>query len=528
MEILKSIVSDREGEIIGSCFKKHKYATYVKVPIKCKNNHIWNPNVSNLIWSQSWCPTCHRRTYKIDDLHEHAAIAGGKCLSTKYTNSTDKYKWQCGQCDCIWDATWASLIYMHSWCPNCCNSCRETIARLACEEYTGYPFVKTRDTLGYNAEIDLWCDELDFGFEIDGIQHTEFVPYFHITEEAFEAQKERDRKKDEAAKETGATLYRIPYTISINALRKFMYNFLMNVANVEPPEHELMSDDEFFALVTKTRTAKNKQYCDKINEILTSNNARAKGTLTCLSYSHKITLICENNHEFDTNFERLMRGCWCKHCAANAPLTYEIIKTFVESKNYELLSEYYATNIHDIKKMEDPSYVPPENTKPNISTRIRKFIKVKCPDKGHEPYLIMWDNFKKDAGCMKCGRNRTVNSRRKTSSDICNELEKFGLEMVSDYINVTSNAKFKCIKNHYFTSTLAKVRSNNKRHGCDIRCPICIMNMFKYIKLTDGFDQDTELSELNLKFQCIKCNKTFSKTFKSMQAVKVETCGKGH
>jgi ribosomal protein S27E len=527
MELLKSIIKDREGEIVGNCFKEHKYHKPVKIPVKCKNNHIWNPGIDNLIYSNSWCPTCYRRTYKIDDLHNHAENMGGKCLSTKYTNTTDKYTWKCGQCDCVWDATWASLIYMHSWCPNCSNSCREVIARLACEEYTGYLFVKRRDVLGYNAEIDLWSDDLDFGFEIDGIQHAEFVPYYHVTEDVFEAQKARDRKKDEVAKQNGVVFDRIPHTISINALRKFMHNFLAIVAGIDPPEHELISDNEFFALVAKTRTSKNLEYCKQIMEIVNNNNGRVKGTLSCITRKHKFVLICEHNHEFETNFDQLVRGCWCKYCATNAPLTYEIIKDFVESKGYKLISEYYATDINYIKKIEDPLYEIPKNTKPNKEIRNRKFIKVKCPDNDHEPYLIMWDNFKKGNGCKKCGQIKTSGNNRKTQSDLDAELSIYGLKLLSIHKNLNTDSLFQCNKNHQFTSTVTKIRWINKCKNSN-RCPQCIVDTFKNIKLTNDIDPKIELSTQILQLNCNKCKKTFSKPFKAILAASFEKCGSGH
>ncbi len=60
-------------------------------------------------------------------------------------------------------------------------------------------------------EIDCYIPELKLGFEYNGEQHYNHIEIFHKTKEDFEAQKQRDIKKNELAKERGIRLITIRY-----------------------------------------------------------------------------------------------------------------------------------------------------------------------------------------------------------------------------------------------------------------------------------------------------------------------------
>jgi len=58
----------------------------------------------------------HAKRNTIARCHEHAALHGGKCLSTEYKNSKTKYKWECS-CGNVWLATLP--VGKDKWCPAC-------------------------------------------------------------------------------------------------------------------------------------------------------------------------------------------------------------------------------------------------------------------------------------------------------------------------------------------------------------------------------------------------------------------------
>ena len=63
------------------------------------------------------CKKCMTRKDHLDECRQIAEQKGGKLLSTKWINSTAKYKFQCG-CGHIWE-TYSYVVRRGSWCPKC-------------------------------------------------------------------------------------------------------------------------------------------------------------------------------------------------------------------------------------------------------------------------------------------------------------------------------------------------------------------------------------------------------------------------
>jgi len=60
-------------------------------------------------------------------------------------------------------------------------------------------------------ELDGYSESLGLAFEYQGIQHYELCPWLHKTQQAFEAQKQRDQEKRELCKAHGVTLIEVPW-----------------------------------------------------------------------------------------------------------------------------------------------------------------------------------------------------------------------------------------------------------------------------------------------------------------------------
>ena len=84
---------------------------------------------------------------------------------------------------------------------------------------------KTRRKL----EIDCYNHELRIAVEIDGEQHSKYLPFLHKTYENFLKQQERDLLKSKIIKERGIRLIRVPHTIETNELEKFLMNELNKI-----------------------------------------------------------------------------------------------------------------------------------------------------------------------------------------------------------------------------------------------------------------------------------------------------------
>lgn len=92
------------------------------------------------------------------------------------------------------------------------------------------PFYKTRPrflnnpvTFGTNnLELDCYNEELKIAVEYDGAQHYKYIPYFHKTYEAFLNQRYRDYMKEQMCKENNIRLIRVPYTVKIDKIERYL------------------------------------------------------------------------------------------------------------------------------------------------------------------------------------------------------------------------------------------------------------------------------------------------------------------
>jgi hypothetical protein len=75
---------------------------------------------------------------------------------------------------------------------------------------------------GRKLEIDCYNEKLKIGAEYHGINHYKFVPFFHKTEEAFLASKQRDEFKKIKCAELGITLLIVPYNTQHDKICEFV------------------------------------------------------------------------------------------------------------------------------------------------------------------------------------------------------------------------------------------------------------------------------------------------------------------
>ena len=105
----------------------------------------------------------------------------------------------------------------------CEELCRQTL-----ENIYGVKFKKIRpDWLcnpetGKNMELDGYNDSVKIGFEYNGEQHYTFPNRWHKYKWEFDKQVERDRLKDKLCTQHHIFLIKIPYTISINNIPKYI------------------------------------------------------------------------------------------------------------------------------------------------------------------------------------------------------------------------------------------------------------------------------------------------------------------
>lgn len=110
----------------GKCLSTEFINSVSKLTWQCSKGHIWNSQY-HTIRKGNWCPKCNveRQRHTIEDCHKLAQLKVGKCLSTEYTRSKDKMKWQCEKGH-IWNTSF-DMIKRGHWCPECAGIKKKSI-----------------------------------------------------------------------------------------------------------------------------------------------------------------------------------------------------------------------------------------------------------------------------------------------------------------------------------------------------------------------------------------------------------------
>ena len=117
---LQKFATRRNGKCLSPAYlgatKKHTW--------RCGTcNHEWDATWSAVNNQGSWCPKCAatnagmKRWTSIEVLQKHAAVKGGKLVSTTYKTTKIKVQWECSEGH-TWHAKWEK-IKAGQWCPHC-------------------------------------------------------------------------------------------------------------------------------------------------------------------------------------------------------------------------------------------------------------------------------------------------------------------------------------------------------------------------------------------------------------------------
>lgn len=92
------------------------------------------------------------------------------------------------------------------------------------------PFYKARPDFlrnpvtggNFNLELDCYDPDLKIAVEYNGVQHYQYVPYFHKNKEAFLNQKYRDDMKRRICRDHGIILIEVPNTVKLENIKGFI------------------------------------------------------------------------------------------------------------------------------------------------------------------------------------------------------------------------------------------------------------------------------------------------------------------
>ena len=156
----------------------------------------------------------------------------------------------------------------------------------------------------------------------------------------------------------------------------------------------------------------------------------------------KLLIRCPEGHEYEVTWSNFKTGYRCPICYGNKKYTYEYVKGYIESFDYKLLSSTYINN----------------KTK----------LLLKCPE-GHD-YKVAFKHFKyKDFRCSTCNKKFKNNVKNLTHDYdyIKDYIESNGYKLLSDtYKNNKTKLEVRCPEGHRY-----KTRFNDFQQG--LKCPIC-------------------------------------------------------
>ena len=174
-----------------------------------------------------------------------------------------------------------------------------------------------------------------------------------------------------------------------------------------------------------------KEYIESFNYQLLSDTYKDSKT--------KLLIKCPEGHEYEVTWSNFKTGYRCPICYGNKKYTYEYVKGYIESFNYQLLSDTYINN----------------NTK----------LLVRCP-LDHE-YYVIFANFQSGKRCPFCKALKVSNDKILSFDYVKSYIESFNYTLLSKtYINSHMKLLITCPSGHEY-----EVNFNNFKQGQ--RCPIC-------------------------------------------------------
>lgn len=255
----------------------------------------------------------------------------GECLNINdYINNKTKLKWKCNYCENNWEATYCNVVDHNSWCIKCSyRGSSEETCRFIIEYLFKEKFIKIRpewlkNDKGNILELDCYNEDLKIALEYNGSQHYNYDPYLHRDYrgkdgiDIFSETLVNDKNKIKKCEDNGIKLIIVSYK-EFNKGIVFLKNKIYKECEYKLNELKIDVDKEW--LNTTNLEFKNKQNLIRKQRFLEECESRGyrfknPDTEVVSLNKHKITLICPNNHEWDTTYDNLKhRGRNCAACS---------------------------------------------------------------------------------------------------------------------------------------------------------------------------------------------------------------------
>jgi len=115
IEEMRELATEKGGRCLSTTYTNRSD----KLLWECKQGHRFEKSPNNVKHRNQWCPHCSKYgKLTIEDMQEVARSRGGKCLSLRYVNNNSKLLWECSKGH-RWSAVGNNVKNNNSWCPEC-------------------------------------------------------------------------------------------------------------------------------------------------------------------------------------------------------------------------------------------------------------------------------------------------------------------------------------------------------------------------------------------------------------------------
>jgi hypothetical protein len=167
-----------------------------------------------------------------------------------------------------------------------------------------------------------------------------------------------------------------------------------------------------------------------------------------------IQMKCPRNHIIEMRFGNFHNGSKCFICNGTPKHTYDYVKSFIENKGYGLLSTEYNRNSDKLS--------------------------IKC-DKEHI-FDMTFNDFQQGSLCPDCNDELRGSYTRNSIEYIRNEIEKIDgyILLSTEYKSNKTKLKIRCNKGHIFSMCYNDFQQTHRCPKCNISGPE--REIFEYIK----------------------------------------------
>ena len=232
------------------------------------------------------------------------------------------------------------------WCPECKIRTHERYTKACIEILTNKIFTKIHpkwliNKEGNLLELDMYNDELKLAIEYNGIQHYNFIEYFHKTKESFLKRKKDDEIKIELCKKNNVKLIVVPY------YTKNIKNYLIDA--LKELNIEIYQENLEKKIIIKNEIK------DRLEKIMKEKNAKILSDNYNLA-SDIIKIECDKNHIFEMKIRYIIRGTWCQICGfshdkeTKNKISNSLIELFNTEKGKKIKTESHMKRSETMKK----------------------------------------------------------------------------------------------------------------------------------------------------------------------------------